>query len=376
MVNAHSALGSAGSYHQKFIVIDGEDSVNATAFIMGHNMMPNYWDQKSLLASNPKRNFYLEISGTSANGFTYTAHPTTALGPFIDVSTQIWGDGVKDTYHAFERIWKLSGLTGLMGGQVRPTYDSIRANDYGSRVRGRAPRSQVAATFSMYSEQSVRQQYLKAISNGDKYVFILNQYLRDQRLTRQIISAFEDRCIPEHRQPTIIIISNDWETNTSGFEFQANKGHDTLVLKRFADAGIKVYYAKLNTNRAANRVSIYIHSKVLIVDDVFYTIGSTNYNDRSMVSDPELNIGVMEPSIARELRRELLNLVAGTPVEQLVTDPENSDTIWGELLRLNDSAAGDYPNGSVVPFAPERWRGIPSYLANINPEVSGGPVPV
>lgn len=50
---------------------------------------------------------------------------------------------------------------------------------------------------------------------------------------------------------------------------------------------------------------VYIHSKLMIVDDVFTTHGSANLNTRSMMVDSELNICHEHPAFSRPLRQRL-----------------------------------------------------------------------
>ncbi|HYR27184.1 MAG TPA: phospholipase D-like domain-containing protein, partial [Thermoanaerobaculia bacterium] len=45
-----------------------------------------------------------------------------------------------------------------------------------------------------------------------------------------------------------------------------------------------------------------LHQKVLIVDGVWAAVGSTNFDDRSFDINDEVNIAVMDPAIAGQLR--------------------------------------------------------------------------
>jgi phosphatidylserine/phosphatidylglycerophosphate/cardiolipin synthase-like enzyme len=50
---------------------------------------------------------------------------------------------------------------------------------------------------------------------------------------------------------------------------------------------------------------IYIHSKLLIIDDAFFTLGSANLNQRSMAADSEINVATDDPVQARKLREDV-----------------------------------------------------------------------
>ena len=53
---------------------------------------------------------------------------------------------------------------------------------------------------------------------------------------------------------------------------------------------------------------VYVHAKLMIIDDVFMTLGSANINTRSMEVDSELNICHERPEITQPLRRRLWGL--------------------------------------------------------------------
>lgn len=84
-----------------------------------------------------------------------------------------------------------------------------------------------------------------------------------------------------------------------------------------------------------------VHSKLLIVDDVFALIGSANLNRRSMVSDNEIDIGTDRPGVASGLRHKLFQVLlgdeAGTSVNlasNAVDWPSMYD-IWKRCLDRN-----------------------------------------
>jgi phosphatidylserine/phosphatidylglycerophosphate/cardiolipin synthase-like enzyme len=99
--------------------------------------------------------------------------------------------------------------------------------------------------------------------------------------------------------------------------------------------GLKVHICTLVAPDSPpdNWLEVYIHSKLMIIDDVFTTLGSANINERSMSSDSELNICVEDPAVARPLRRQLWGLHTG---ENSSTDDmtKNFDE-WMKILLIN-----------------------------------------
>jgi phosphatidylserine/phosphatidylglycerophosphate/cardiolipin synthase-like enzyme len=89
--------------------------------------------------------------------------------------------------------------------------------------------------------------------------------------------------------------------------------HANSIVK--ADVGtlekyrMKIAVAMLQTcgidQRRMRYREIYIHSKLLIVDDSFFTLGSANLNQRSMAADSEINLATNDPVKAKDLRRRV-----------------------------------------------------------------------
>jgi len=73
--------------------------------------------------------------------------------------------------------------------------------------------------------------------------------------------------------------------------------------------GIKVCTAMLNAcgpkGNSFGFREIYIHSKLLLIDDTFFTLGSANMNVRSMAVDSEINIATVDPDSAMNLRKRI-----------------------------------------------------------------------
>jgi len=78
---------------------------------------------------------------------------------------------------------------------------------------------------------------------------------------------------------------------------------------------------------------VYIHSKLMIVNDVFTTHGSANINTRSMQVDSELNIAHEWMSVTRALRRRLWDLHTNSKGAQ--DDPALAFIAWDEVIKEN-----------------------------------------
>src|SRR5262249_19144633 len=86
---------------------------------------------------------------------------------------------------------------------------------------------------------------------------------------------------------------------------------------------------------------VYVHAKVMIVDDMYATIGSANFSDRSMFLDQELGIAWLDPTLksVREVRRALWIEHLGLSDDELQKREKSANSmaaLWRD--RLMDKA--------------------------------------
>jgi phosphatidylserine/phosphatidylglycerophosphate/cardiolipin synthase-like enzyme len=125
--------------------------------------------------------------------------------------------------------------------------------------------------------------------------------------------------------------------------------------------GLKIHVCTLVApdSPAGNWMPVYVHSKVMIVDDVFLTHGSANVNRRSMEVDSELNICHEHMGVTQPLRRRLWGIhTAGKGVQD---DPADAFDAWSRIIDLNmeNQVKGKPPTASLVGFmrtSPSRTR--------------------
>ena len=86
----------------------------------------------------------------------------------------------------------------------------------------------------------------------------------------------------------------------------------------------------------ARFVDMDVHSKMLIVDDKFMSVGSANKNNRGMLYEGEMNVAVVDTTWVRAARRRIIeNLAPGLNLQYVDT----FDVWWtklGEVAAWND----------------------------------------
>ncbi|MCH4875224.1 hypothetical protein [Pseudomonas sp. TMW22091] len=77
--------------------------------------------------------------------------------------------------------------------------------------------------------------------------------------------------------------------------------------------------------------NIYVHSKLLLVDDVYTLLSSANINIRSMHSDSELGIAHPHPVLAKSLREKLWGMHSG----EVKSTSELNFSLWNKQMDKN-----------------------------------------
>uniref|UniRef100_UPI0030DD8335 phospholipase D-like domain-containing protein n=1 Tax=Pseudomonas sp. EA_15y_Pfl2_R67 TaxID=3088687 RepID=UPI0030DD8335 len=138
------------------------------------------------------------------------------------------------------------------------------------------------------------------------------------------------------------------------FERKKQKILDSTVVPEEIP-GLKVHICSLvapDSPAGKPWMPVYIHSKLMIINDVFTTHGSANINTRSMQVDSELNIAHEWMSVTQALRRRLWDLHTGERGSQ--DDAGEAFIAWQEIINNNKKRQEDKENGvpeaSLVEF--------------------------
>jgi phosphatidylserine/phosphatidylglycerophosphate/cardiolipin synthase-like enzyme len=225
---------------------------------------------------------------------------------------KIQGPAVMDVSMNFVHRWNDDASPALVPYQTSPPkIEQIDGNDVDQSGAGSVA-VQVLRTYSCSyggyknfapsGEMSIFAGILKGIKNAQKFIYIEDQYLF---YVRETVDALMDAL--KRGVERIIILGAD-QTLPGMQTYQ----HDFIapLVTAFPDR-IHFYHRK----GADVNTKVYVHSKVMIVDDRFMIIGSANQNMRSMTSDPEVSVGLVDTTTS--------TTVDGLNVGSLVFDTRN-----------------------------------------------------
>jgi cardiolipin synthase len=140
----------------------------------------------------------------------------------------------------------------------------------------------VAYTSPTGSISSVQILYYLAIQSAKREIIIQNPYLLPDGAAIKALEEAVQRGVDVR-----IMVPSDEATDNALVQ-HASHHHFGTLLKR----GVKIWEYKRTL----------LHQKVIIIDGVWSSVGSTNFDDRSFQLNDEINVGVLDAGIAQQLR--------------------------------------------------------------------------
>ncbi|MGB5078611.1 MAG: phospholipase D-like domain-containing protein, partial [Sphingorhabdus sp.] len=249
------------SHHQKIVVID--DKVAACG---GIDMTSDRWDTSEHLDDDPRRK--------RPNGRPY--------GPWHDVTMLVEGEAAAALAELSRIRWVKAGgepLEPCPQDGASPWPEFLEAEYQYVEVG-------IARTRAEYKDapeiREVQNLFLEQIKRAKKFIYAENQYFASPKIADAIA-----RRMAEPNPPEIIIINP--ATADGWLEQKAMDGARVQLLRAIGKHdkkgrfSIYIPHTKLGT-------PIYVHAKVMIVDDEILRIGSANMNNRSLGLDSECDI--------------------------------------------------------------------------------------
>jgi phosphatidylserine/phosphatidylglycerophosphate/cardiolipin synthase-like enzyme len=366
----------AGSHHQKFVVIRHPlEPAEDVAFVGGIDLGLSRRDHHDH-RGDPQVMDFPEVYGPRP--------------PWHDVQASVRGPAVGDIEQTFRERWYGSTVLDL-SSPVRMLID--RAYHAGKLIGRELPDQlpdppvagrhavQVLRTyparlrrypFAPLGERSIANAYRKVFARGRRLIYIEDQYLWAPFVADLLADAL--RRNPELQLIAIVPRYPDKE-GASRLPSLVGREQAIKVCRLAGHDRFAIY----DLENAAG-TPVYVHAKVVVIDDVWAMIGSDNLNRRSWTHDSELSCAVLdaehdsrEPvdptgegdgarTFARELRlglwREHLDRADDDPMSDVI-DPERAFEVMrtsAETLQAwyDGGCVGARPPGRLRPHVPER----------------------
>jgi phosphatidylserine/phosphatidylglycerophosphate/cardiolipin synthase-like enzyme len=313
------------SYHQKFMVIDDE-----LAFIGGMNLKEVDWDTSAHTVFEPRRMLY--GASTADRQAVKNKEKLPDQGPRKDYMVRIEGPAAQDAADVFQIRWEHQLKSGVEYAKNSTSFSVVR--NIAERPGGK--QIQVTPTLPQpFWEHAIAETWVNAVSQANDYVFIEDQYFRAPMLNDAIVARMEQN--PKLKLVVITKPINEWTdpgcpwTYKTHALFEGKFPTRYMLLQLRAFDTVVTWGVDETESRFAN---IDVHSKMLIVDDKFLSVGSANKNNRGMIYEGEMNVALLDLAWVRDARRRIFAnfLPAGTA-------PTDDVAVWWDQLAT--AAAGN-----------------------------------
>ncbi|ONI04374.1 hypothetical protein PRUPE_6G317900 [Prunus persica] len=261
--------------------------------------------------------------------------------PTDDLYADMQMEGFVDDLHSMDlksetnlNMVAQSGLTTSNEGLESPEeHDhAVAADDYGQIGPRTACHCQVVRSVSQWSagssqaEDSIHKAYCSLIEKAEHFVYIENQFFisglsGDEIIQNRVLEALYRRIKLAHKEQkcfrVIVVIPllpgfqggvddggaatvralMHWQYRTISWEKHSILHNLKVLLGPKTHDYISFYglrsYGRLFEGGPVSTSQVYVHSKVMIIDDCVALIGSSNINDRSLLGSRDSEIGVV-----------------------------------------------------------------------------------
>jgi phosphatidylserine/phosphatidylglycerophosphate/cardiolipin synthase-like enzyme len=297
--------------HQKSWLIDAGEP-GETAFVGGINLTGSSVSPEGHAGRDGGHihDIYCEIAGPAATDVHHNFVQRWNETSEREHEEGLWPDAASHDRLAFPR--RLSPWTGPSIVQIQRT---VRAGHYSDTTP--TPRGH---SFDIAKgEHSVIEQYANAIDGARTAIYIENQYIASPDIVERLHKALA-------RGVDVVFLA------PADPEDQVRAARTRPEAKPYFDrigalgAHPNFTLAGLSARGSDGREhSVYVHDKIMLVDDAWATIGSCNIATQSFFCDTELNASIWDADFVRALRVQLFR-------EHLAADPSAQDIRTAQAL--------------------------------------------
>lgn len=382
-----------GSHHQKLVVIRHDtDPRDDVAYVGGIDLVLGARDDIAH-RGDPQ-------SDGAADAYD--------RDPRHDAMLELHGPVVRDLHEVFFERWVdptplvrlpwhvipdlVRRLPQRAAGIAAPAPDPPASGSCAVQVLRTYPRRTPPLPYAPWGERSVARAFIKALGRARRLVYVEDQYLWSADVARVFAAALR-------RAPDLHLIAVVPRPHRDAGPNPAMIGQAEAMGMVHEAGGDRVQILDVENDEAS---PVYVHAKVCVIDDVWATVGSNNFNTRSWTHDSELVCAVLDAErdgrapadpgglgdgargFARRLRLELMREHLGLGDDDTaILDPDAAaDVVRTRATELDAwhaaGARGERPPGRLRRHTPvheqveitfrRRWLTGPAYRMVLDPD--------
>lgn len=319
-----------GSHHQKLVVID-----DRLAFVGGLDLTAKRWDTNDHTVEDPRRRL--------PSGKPYD--------PVHDLQVALEGEAAQAAGEIARRRWLLATdeVVTPCPAVGAVTLDGLVPDLVGSPVAFARTEPAIRGREGCGEAMELT---LDALRAARRHIYIESQYFASDKVCRILCDKLAEPGGPE----VVIVTTLSSHGMIERLVLGANRDRFVRRLGRYDRHGrLRAGYPVI-PKRDGSEQEIVVHSKLVVVDDRFLRIGSSNLNQRSERLDTELDVAIeahspQERASVRGLRDRLLAEHLDAEPDAVAAMVEESGSLTGTVDALNVKPRG------LRPFAEANGRG-------------------
>jgi len=303
----------AGSHHQKVVTFDGK-----VAFAGGLDLTNRRWDTPA------------HAPGDKRRCFQEKEYP-----PFHDVMIAVDGEAARELDALSRARWRSA-----TGHKLKPA-KATRGDPWPKEQRVDIEDALVGIACTLPPAKGkegvhhVETLYLDMIANARDYIYIENQYFTSEKVGAALEARLKEKDGPEIFLVTRLL-SHGWLEEMTMHVLR------TRLVRQLRDADhegrFHAYYP--HVEGLCDGTCVDLHSKVMVVDDEWLRIGSSNISNRSMGVDSECDVVVEAQGVERvrktirAFRDQLIAEHAGADRETMAAALQSSPSMSAAVAQV------------------------------------------
>ena len=302
----------AGSHHQKIVTIDDK-----IAFVGGLDLTNRRWDTCDHKAHEPRRVF-----------------EDKPYPPFHDVMIAVDGEVMEPLLKIVRQRWHHA-----TGEEIKPV--KVGSDPWPDIMPVHLENGRVAVSCTtppIEKSEGVKQVeslYLDMIMSARRYIYIENQYF-----TSEVVGEALKARLAEPDGPEIVVVtrllSHGWLEEVTMSTLRTQLVRELRGIDRHGK--FHCYYP--DVPELCEGTCLDIHSKVMIVDDEWCRVGSSNLSNRSMGMDTECDLTVEAQgdrrvaAAIRTFRDQLIGEHSGTTAAKVAQAEKAAGSMAAAIEKL------------------------------------------
>lgn len=293
------------SWHQKFWTID-----QRVAFIGGMNTKTTDWDTSEHRVFEPRR-MALEAT-TDARRAVEQKRAEPDFGPRKDYMVRVAGPSAIDAAEVFHARWEEQRQGGNeYAAQATP----FALAEPPAEVPGGVQLQVIATMPAPQSENAILETLLRAIGEARDFIYIEDQYFRAPLLYDAIEARMQ--AVPNLVLVVVTKPVSEWVDPGCWQTALAYERFSTRFPDRFRSYQMRSFdwvrtdCVLCRDETEAHFVDIDVHSKLVIIDDLYLEAGSCNSNNRGLLYEGELSVAVVDAAWVSAARRRVFGNLMG-----------------------------------------------------------------